>query len=327
MKRSRHLLSAALGLLAAGAVFIPAAQAQEYPTRPIRIVVPFAPGGGTDFSARTIAQTMSDTFGQTVIVDNKPGAATNIGAEMVAKAAPDGYTLLLSSASTFAINPVLNKKAPYDTFRDFTPVGLFSRYLLLLVVGADVPAKSVQEFIAYAKSRPGQLTFASPGIASSHQLAMELFAQRNGLSLVHVPLKGAAPAMQELMAGRIPTMFQDLATALQQIRAGRLRALGVASTRRTAALPEVPTISEAGVADFEASAWIGVVAPSGTPPAIINRLNAEINKTLANPALLQKLADTGAEPLPGTPAQFGAYLRSEADKWADVIRKAKLAGD
>ena len=321
----RTLIAAALGTLLAAPLTSGTAFAQDYPTRSIRMVVPFAPGGGTDFSARTIAQAMTDSFGQTVIVDNKPGAATNIGAEIVAKAAPDGYTLLLSSGSTFAINPAISKKTPYDTFRDFTPVGSFSRYLLLLVVAPDVPVKSVQEFIAYAKARPGQVSFGSPGLNSSHQLAMELFSQRTGLSMIHVPFKGAAPAMQEIIAGRVNSMFQDLATAQQQIRAGKLRALGVASDKRFQSLPEVPTIGESGIAGYDAAAWIGIVAPTGTPAAIVNKLNAVMNKLLANPALLQKLADTGAEPLPGTPAQFGALLRSEADKWADVIRKAKLA--
>ena len=321
----RTLIAAALGTLLAAPLTSGTAFAQDYPTRSIRMVVPFAPGGGTDFSARTIAQAMTDSFGQTVIVDNKPGAATNIGAEIVAKAAPDGYTLLLSSGSTFAINPAISKKTPYDTFRDFTPVGSFSRYLLLLVVAPDVPVKSVQEFITYAKARPGQVSFGSPGLNSSHQLAMELFSQRTGLSMIHVPFKGAAPAMQEIIAGRVNSMFQDLATAQQQIRAGKLRALGVASDKRFQSLPEVPTIGESGIAGYDAAAWIGIVAPTGTPTAIVNKLNAVMNKLLANPALLQKLADTGAEPLPGTPAQFGALLRSEADKWADVIRKAKLA--
>lgn len=321
----RTLTSAVLTTLLAAPLVSGTAFAQDYPTRSIRMVVPFAPGGGTDFSARTIAQSMTDSFGQTVIVDNKPGAATNIGAEIVAKAAPDGYTLLLSSGSTFAMNPAISKKTPYDTFRDFTPVGSFSRYVLLLVVAPDVPVKSVQEFITYAKARPGQLSFGSPGLNSSHQLAMELFMQRTGLTMIHVPFKGAAPAMQEIIAGRVNSMFQDLATALQQIKAGKLRALGVASDKRFPSMPEVPTVSEAGVAGFDASAWIGIVAPTGTPVAIINKLNAEMNKVLANPGLLQKLADTGAEPLPGTPAQFGALLRREADKWAEVIKKAKLA--
>ena len=193
------------------------------------------------------------------------------------------------------------------------------------MVAPDVPVKSVQEFITYAKARPGQLSFGSPGLNSSHQLAMELFMQRTGLTMIHVPFKGAAPAMQEIIAGRVNSMFQDLATALQQIKAGKLRALGVASDKRFPSMPEVPTVSEAGVAGFDASAWIGIVAPTGTPVAIINKLNAEMNKVLANPGLLQKLADTGAEPLPGTPAQFGALLRREADKWAEVIKKAKLA--
>ena len=321
----RTMIAAVIGTLLAAPLVATPSFAQDYPTRSIRMVVPFAPGGGTDFSARTIAQSMTDSFGQTVIVDNKPGAATNIGAEIVAKAAPDGYTLLLSSGSTFAMNPAISKKTPYDTFRDFTPVGSFSRYVLLLVVAPDVPVKSVQEFITYARARPGQLSFGSPGLNSSHQLAMELFMQRTGLTMIHVPFKGAAPAMQEIIAGRVNSMFQDLATALQQIKAGKLRALGVASDKRFPSMPEVPTVSEAGVAGFDASAWIGIVAPTGTPVAIINKLNAEMNKVLANPGLLQKLADTGAEPLPGTPAQFGALLRREADKWAEVSKKATLA--
>ena len=325
MKTKKHLLI--LAALLAPVCFAQGACAQDYPLRPIRIVVPFAPGGGTDFAARTLGQKMGEAFGQPVIVDNRPGAATIIAAEMVAKAPPDGYTLLLSSGSTFAINPGLNKKLPYDPVRDYAPIGLFATFSLLLVTNPEFPAKTVSEFIAAVRAKPGGVQFGSPGLGSSHQLAMEMFAQKNGLRMVHVPYKGAAPAMQDIMAGRIPTMFQDLATALQQIKAGRIRAIAIASPERSSSVPEVPTISESGMPGFEASAWIGVVAPAGTPGAIIDKLNGVIVKALEDPALLKKLSDFGAEPLKSTPAQFSAYMKSEITKWAEVIRAGNITAD
>jgi tripartite-type tricarboxylate transporter receptor subunit TctC len=278
--------------------------------------------------ARLIGQKLSENMGQPVIVENRPGASTMIGAELVAKAAPDGYTLLSTAAPTFAVNPSLYKKMPYDPVNDFAPVTMTARFTLLLVVGADFPAATVKDFIAVAKSKPRELNFASPGQASTHQLAMELFMQRAGIEMVHIPYKGAGPAVQDLLAGRVPTMFLDLATGNEHIKAGKIRALGIATPTRFPEMPQLPTISEAGadlgLRGFEASAWQGVVAPARTPPAIINKLNAEIARALADPGVKQKLYAAGVEPLKSTPEEFAAYIKSETTKWAEVISRANI---
>ncbi len=301
--------------------------AQDFPVRPVKIVVPLAPGGGTDFFGRLLAAKLTENLGQTVLVENRAGGGTLIGAEAVAKAPPDGYTLLLSALTTYSVNPHLYKKLPYDPFRDFAPVTLTGRFALLLVVNSDVPAKSVAEFLALAKSKPRELNFATPGPASTHQLAMELFMQATGAELTHVPYKGAGPATQELLAGRIPVMILDVATGLAHVKSGRIRALAIASPERSSLLPDVPTISESGVPGYEASAWQGIVAPAGTPPRVIEKLNDEIARAIADPGVLQKLLDAGVEPLKSTPEQFAAYMRSESVKWAEVIRKGKISID
>ena len=316
------------GLLVSGFIVVPA-RAQDYPNRPIKVVVPLAPGGGTDLLARLIGQKLAESMGQPVIVENRPGASTMIGAEMVAKAAPDGYTLLSTAATTFAVNPSLYKKMPYDAANDFAPITMTARFSLALVVGADFPAATMKEFIAVAKSKPRELNFASPGQASTHHLVMELFMQRAGIQMMHIPYKGAGPAVQDLLAGRVPTMFLDLATGNEHIKSGRIRALGIATPTRFPELPQLPTIGEAGVETglqgFEGSAWQGIVAPARTPSAIVNKLNTEIAKALADPAMKQKLYAAGIEPLKTTPEEFAAYIRSETVKWADVISRAKIS--
>ena len=301
-----------------------AAMAQDFPSRALKIVVPLAPGGGTDFFGRLLAGKLAENLGQPVLVENRPGGATMIGAEAVAKAPADGYTLLLSALTTYAVNPHLFRKMPYDPLRDFAPVSLTGRFSLLLVVNADVPAKTAAEFIALAKSKPGALDFGSPGPGSTHQLAMELFMQGTGTRLTHVPYKGAGPAMQELLAGRIPAMILDVSTGLAHLKSGRLRALAIASPERSPLMPEVPTIAETVLPGYEASAWQGVVAPAATPAAVVNRLNAEIARAIADAGVRQKLLDAGIEPLRSTPEQFSAYIRSETVKWAEVVRKGNI---
>jgi tripartite-type tricarboxylate transporter receptor subunit TctC len=311
---------AAMALLPA-----PPAKAQTFPIRPIRIVVPLAPGGGTDIFARLLAAKLSDNLGQPVLVENRPGGGTLIGAELVARAAPDGYTLLLSAVTTYSVNPSLYRKLPYDPVKDFAPISLTARLPLLLVVHPDFPARSVRELIALAKSKPREIDFASPGPASPHHLAMGLLMQRTGIDLVHVPYKGGGPALQDVIAGRVPIMFLAMELSSAHIKAGKMRALGIASPQRNPLLPDVPTISESGVPGFEASAWQGIVAPAGTPDAIVARLNAGIAKSISDPAMHQKLVETGIEPLLSSPEQFAAYMRSETLKWAEIIRLGNIS--
>ena len=296
------------------------AQAGSYPTKPIRLVVPFPPGGATDILARAIGQRFSEVLGQPVIVDNRPGAGGNIGSELVAKAAPDGYTLLMGTVGTHAINPSLYAKMPYDHVKDFAPVILVAGVPNVLVVHPSVPARTVGEFIAYAKANPGKLNFASSGSGTSIHLAGELFKVMAGVQMTHIPYKGSAPAIQDLLGGQVQLMFDNLPSALPQIKAGKLRALAVTSANRTPALPDVPTVAEAGLAGFEASSWFGVLAPAGTPPATIARLNAEGVKWLATPEAKERMHNLGANAAGGTPEDFAAHIRAETVKWARVVK-------
>src|SRR4030095_5020494 len=276
------------------ALVSPLACAQTYPTKPIRLVVPFPPGGATDILARDVAQKLSDAWGQSFVVDNRPGAGGNIGSELVAKAAPDGYTLEMGTVGTHAINASLYAKMPYDHVKDFVPVILVAGVPNVLVVNPSVPVNSVAELIAYAKANPGKLNFASSGNGTSIHLSGELFKVMAGVQITHVPYKGSAPALQDLLGGQVQLMFDNLPPSLPQIKAGKLKALAVTSTTRAAALPDVPTMAESGLPGFEASSWFGVLAPAGTPPAIVAKLNAEIGKWLASPEAKEKLAKQGA---------------------------------
>jgi tripartite-type tricarboxylate transporter receptor subunit TctC len=301
-----------------------ALQAQSYPAKPIRLIVPYPPGGGTDFFARTVSAKLSDNLGQQVVVENRPGAATIIGAEAVAKSAPDGYTILLGDTATFAVNPALYKKLPYDPLKSFEPISLTGRFALLLVVHPSVQANSVAELIALAKAKPGTLNYASPGPGSPHHLAMVLFTQRTGINLVHVPYKGAGPAIQDLLGGQIPTMFLDLAAGAPQIKGGKIRALGVASPKRIAALSDLPTLAESGLPGFEAWAWQGLVAPAGTPPEVVAKLGAEYARAIGDPGIRQKIVDAGVDPLQSSPREFTDYIRSEQEKWAKVVKDGNI---
>ena len=308
----------ALGALLA--LVVTTASAQAYPTKPIRLVVPFPPGGATDILARDVAQKLTEAWGQQVIVDNRPGAGGNIGSELVAKSAPDGYTLEMGTVGTHAINASLYAKMPYDHVKDFVPVILVAGVPNVLVVNPAVPANSVAELIAYAKANPGKLNFASSGNGTSIHLSGELFKFMAGVQMTHVPYKGSAPALQDLIGGQVQLMFDNLPPSLPQIKAGKLRALAVTSLARAPALPDVPTMAEAGLPGYEASSWFGVLAPAGTPPAIVTKLNAEIARWLATPEAKEKLSKQGANAAGGTPEDFAKHIAAETAKWAKVVK-------
>jgi len=305
------------------ALFALGAAAQEYPARPVRIIVPSPPGGGTDIVARVLAQHFARSFGQQFFVENKPGAGNMIGIEAVARSAPDGYTLLMT-ASTLALNSVLFKKVPYDPVRDFAPITLTATAPNVLLVHPSVPAQSLAEFIALAKAKPGALSYGTPGIGTSPHLSMELLKSMAGIDLQHVPYKGTAAAVTDVIGGQIAATFANALTAKPQVDAGRVRALAITGPRRIEALPGVPPIAEAGVPGYEAMQWYGLLAPAGTPAAIVARLNGEALKALRSAEMKERLAADGAEPLGGSPAEFAALIRRELDKWTRVARAAGI---
>ena len=306
-----------LGLVAA-LPFAGVLAADDYPTRPIRMIVGFAPGGGTDLTARPVAQKLSELLGQQVIVENRPGAGGNIATEQVAKAAADGYTLLMGTIAALSINPTLYGNLKYDPETDLAPVIQVVDVANVLALHPSVPANSVKEIIALARRK--SLSAGSSGIGATGHLSIELFNLMAEEKLVHVPYKGGGPAMADLVGGQVDLVFATTASAGPQIRAGRITGIAVTTTRRSALMPELPTISEAGVPGFDANNWYGLVAPARTPRAIIDRLNAEVTKVLKMPEVRTALFNQGLDPAPGTPEQFGAYIRSERIKWAKVIR-------
>ena len=322
----RTLLSA---LAAAGATTAaPWAAAQSaWPDQPLRWVVPYPAGGGTDVLARTVAEAMRQTLGQQIVVDNRPGASTNVGGQMVATAKPDGYTFMSADNAILAYNEHLFSKLPFSPERDFTYVGGISRFPLALVVHPAREAKTVKEFLAYARANPGKLNYASPGNGSPHHLAMEMFKNRTKTFLTHIPYRGAAPALQDVMGGQVPCMFLDLAAGLPVITSGKVRALAIGSAKRVAALPDVPTLAEAGVPNTEVFAFQGILAPAGLPAAITTRLNTDLNKALLNPAVVKRMNDFGMEALPGTPEQFRAMARAESKRWGEIIKAAGVKLD
>mgnify|MGYP002789003348 CR=1 FL=1 len=297
--------------------------AQNYPTRAVRLVVPSAPGGGTDISARILAPQLSQFLGQQVVVENRAGAGTMIGGEAVARAAPDGYTLLMG-ISTLAINPAMYKKVPYDALKDLAPISQAVSLSNVLVVHPSLPAKSVKEFVALVKPRPGQINFASAGVGTSPHLSMELFLVMTGLKMLHIPYKGSGPGVTDLIAGHVPAMMPNMLSAQPHIKSGRLRALGVTGSKRAPGADDIPTIAEAGVPGYEAVQWYGVLAPAATPRDIIVKLHTGVVRALQNPEVRQRLLNDGAEPVGSSPEEFAAYLRSETAKWAKVIQAAGI---
>ena len=322
----RTLLSA---LAAAGAsTAAPWASAQaDYPNQLIRWVVPYPAGGGTDVLARTVAEAMRQTLGQQIVVDNRPGASTNIGGQAVATAKADGYTIMSADNAILAYNEHLFSKLPFSPQNDFTYVGGISRFPLALVVHPSFEAKTMKEFLAYVRANPGKVNYASPGNGSPHHLAMEMFKNRTKTFLTHIPYRGAAPAMADVMGGQVPCMFLDLASGLSVIQSGKVRALAIGSAKRIATLPDVPTLGEVGVADTEVFAFQGILGPKGLPANVTQRLNADLNKALASPAVVKRMQDFGMEALPGTPEQVRALARAEAKRWGEVIKAAGVKLD
>lgn len=312
------LIRTLLAVLATG--FAVAAAAQDYPARPVRIVVPAATGT-VDILARTVAQKLSEGLGQNVVVENRPGASTNLGTELVARAKPDGYTLLMNGLP-LATNPILFEKLPFDPQKDLAPISLVASAANVLVVHPDVPARSVAELVALAKAQPGTLNFGIPAVGSTGHLAGEMFNALAGVKMTAVAYKGSGPALIDLLAGTIQMTFDNIPAALPHIKAGKLRPLGVTSATRAAQLPDVPTIAEAGLPGYEMTGWFGLLAPAGTPREVIIRLNAETVKALGTPELRERFATLGFGPLGGTPEAFAAYIRSEADRLGQVIRAA-----
>jgi tripartite-type tricarboxylate transporter receptor subunit TctC len=296
-----------------------ASPAQDYPGKPIRIIVPYPPGGFNDTLARTVGQKLTESWHQAVIVDNRPGGGGTIGTNLAAKSAPDGYTLLIVSFA-FAVNPALYASLPYDTGKDFAPIVLAATTPNLLVVNPGLPVKSVKELIALARSKPGQLNYASAGSGSSNHLSMELFKSLTGVDIIHVPYKGSAPAVTDLIGGQVDLMFDNAPNVLQQVKAGKLRALAVSSKERSPFVKELPTVAEAGVPAFEVSVWFGVVAPAGTPQSVIAKLNAELNRILKLAEIRQTFNSQGVEPAGGTPEEFASFLVAQRTKWAKVVR-------
>ncbi len=322
----RRLLSgaAALGL---STLAVPAALAQDpaagYPSKPIRIVVGFAPGGATDLVARLVAQKLQASLGQPVIVENKPGAGSNIGAEAVARADPDGYTLLLGTIAN-ATNMSIYRNLRYDTLRDFAPISQLMAAPSVLVVTPSLPVNTLQELIALAKAKPGTLTYASSGAGGSPHLAGELLELRAGIDMIHVPYKGAAPALADVIGGQVSLGFKTALSAIPSMQAGKLKPIAVASARRLPQIPNVPTMAEAGMPDFEVSSWNGLLAPAKTPPEIVARLHREVVRILALPDVRENFAAQAAEPVGSTPEAFRDYIRSEIDKWSQVAKQANV---
>jgi len=298
------------------------AHAQAWPSKPIRYIVPFAPGGTTDILARTVGDKLAIALGQPVVIENKPGAGGGVGAEITAKSAPDGYTIMGGTISTHAINASLYKSLPYDPVRDFAPIVLIARVPNMLVVHPDIPAKNVSELIALLRANPGKYTFASAGNGTSQHLSGELFKSMAGAEMQHVPYKGSPPALQDVMGGQVSMTFDNITTAWPLAKGGKLRALAVTTAKRSAIAPDVPTLAEAGLPGFEVGSWQGVFAPAGTPPDIVKRLNAEIVKILNTPDVRDKLAALGAEVVGNSPEEFATMVKAEVGKWADVVKKS-----
>ena len=322
----RHIL--ALGAVVWSAAFFmgSVAHAQTYPTKPVRLIVPFPAGGATDLFARSLSQKLGERLGQSVVVDNKPGAGGTLGADLAAKAPADGYTLLLSTTSTHSIGPNLNPKIPYDAVRDFTPIGQVGNAPSIMLVPNSSPAKTVKEWIDHARRNPGRLNYASSGNGTIVQLTAELFKSQANLFVVHIPYKGTALAIPDLVSGKVDVLFDSLPTGLPHVRDGRLRALGVTSAQRTPLAPDLPPISDV-LPGYESTTWFGLFGPKGLPPEVVARVNAAANQVLKDPEVIDKLTRLGIEPVGGTPAQFTAMLATELAKWKKIINERKITLD
>lgn len=322
---ARWTMSAARGALLAGALSVGVlasgtAHAEDYPSRPIRIVVPFAVGGTSDLVTRIVGQALGAELKTAVVIDNRPGAGGNIGSELVAHSAPDGYTLLMGTVATHGINATLYKKMPFDPVRDFAPVSLVASTPSVLEVNTAVPAKSVQELIAYARQNPGKLYFGSAGNGSSHHLAGELFAAMAGVKMTHVPYRGTAGAVTDTIGGQVQVIFDTLPSAMPFVKSGQLRALAVTSPQRDPSLPDLPTLAESGLPGYEVGSWYGLLAPAGTPPAVVDKLSKLVARIVRRPDIRQKLSEQGATPVGDTPAEFASHIQSELKKWAPVVK-------
>ncbi len=312
-----------LGLLVSTAGI---AIAQTFPAKPIRVIVAYPPGGSTDIIARILGQKLTDRFGQTMLVDNRAGAAGMIGAAIAAQATADGYTLILSD-TPFVVNPSVFAKVPYDPVKDFTPIVMVAQSPLMLVVNAAVPAQTVQELIRLAKAQPGKFTIASAGTGASSHVVAELFKMRAGVNLTHVPYKGLGPALVEVAGGQVNALFSSIPAAMPHVKTGKLRVLGVCSPRRVAVAPEVPTMEESGVRDFEAAIWYGYQGPAGMPKAVVNTLSTEIARAADLPDVRERFAGMGLEPLTLMPREFHAYIAAELKKWAEVVKAANIKAE
>jgi tripartite-type tricarboxylate transporter receptor subunit TctC len=310
-----------LTLIAIAMLLCGAAQAQDYPNKAVRIVIPFPAGGGTDILSRALGQKLTEQWKQPIIVDNRPGGGANIGADHAAKSAPDGYTLFMAS-TIHSINVSLYPKLSYDFLKDFAPMGLVAETAQVLVVHPSVQANTVTEFIALLKKQPGKLSYSSAGNGSQPHLAAELFKSMTGTDMVHIPYKGAPPAMNDLLAGQVAASFATTPTAVPNVKSGKVKALGVSSTKRVPALPDVPTIAESGVPGYDANGYFGLMGPAGVPPAIVAKINAAVVGIVQEPAMRKTLSDLGYEASPTTPAEHAAFLREEVAKWAKVVKES-----
>ena len=326
MMNENPLMRATACLLLAGVSAVAATPvgAQMYPVKPVRLIVGFAPGGSTDVTARIVAQKLSDAWKQQVIVENRAGAGGNIGADAVAKAAPDGYTLLLATTGVMAINHRLYRSLPFDALRDFAPVTQIGALPLILIVHPSLPARSVKELVAIAKARPGQLSYASSGVGSATHMTTELFRMMAGVDIVHVPYKGSGQAMADLIGGQVAVAFDQITSSLPQVEAGKLRALAVTSAKRFPSVPNLPSVAEAGIAGYESVSWNGIAAPAGTPREIVGRIQQEVARALQSPEIKERFFKDGIEPVASTPEQFAAHIRSERAKWEKVIDTAGI---
>jgi tripartite-type tricarboxylate transporter receptor subunit TctC len=318
---------AAFAMATFGVLATQAASAQSWPNKPIRIVVPFTAGGNTDIVARLIGEGLSKTFGQPVLIENKPGAAGLVGATAVAKAPADGYTFLMGTVGTHAINAGLYTKMPYDTVMDFTPVTLIASVPNILVVHPSLPVNSVKDLIGYLKANPDKANFSSSGNGTSIHLSGELFKIKTGVTMTHIPYKGSPPALADLMGGQVQLMFDNLPTSLPHVKAGKLKALAVTTAKRIPALPDVPTVAESGLPGFETGSWFGLLAPAGTPKEIVAKLDAEIRKMVRSPELREKLIQQGAEPVGMGSEEFAAHIKSELVKWGEVVKASGAKAD